>query len=527
MRLSTRYPLLIALAIFLALSVAMILLRPLLAIDETRYVTVSWEMWQGGSSLVPHLNGEIYGHKPPLLFWLITLVWQGTGVSETAARMVGPAFGALAIWLTYRLSLALWPRGGAAQDGGTIGTERAGAAALILGTGGIFLLYGSMTMFDTMLTCATLIGMLALVAMRRAETARKALPQALLLGAAIGFGVYAKGPVILLHLMPAALLMPLWATDGPRPPLQRWYLHLALAIGVALALVALWLAPALIFGGAEYREEVLWRQSAGRMVSAFDHRKPFWFFLALSPFYLWPWGWSRAALARLSPLRLIRSETGRLLSLWILAAFVAFSLISSKQAHYLMPELPALALLLAPAMPYRTGATLRRLVLLIPAAILLIAGIALTSGIVSPDQTEGVAVPFLRFLAAAVVFALLALFLWRAASDRAAVMLAAPGTLLMLHLLVALPSGQPIADWLSAHEPTGIALTEGDYQGEFTFLGRLTQPMPVLETPEAQANWLTTHPAGAFLARNPLPGRTAAQEIRFRGALWHLYSATP
>jgi 4-amino-4-deoxy-L-arabinose transferase-like glycosyltransferase len=32
-------------------------LRPLLPVDETRYLSVAWEMWLGGNWLVPHLNG--------------------------------------------------------------------------------------------------------------------------------------------------------------------------------------------------------------------------------------------------------------------------------------------------------------------------------------------------------------------------------------------------------------------------------------------------------------------------------------
>ena len=35
-------------------------LRPILPIDETRYVSVAWEMWARGDFLVPHLNGSPY-----------------------------------------------------------------------------------------------------------------------------------------------------------------------------------------------------------------------------------------------------------------------------------------------------------------------------------------------------------------------------------------------------------------------------------------------------------------------------------
>ncbi|MGQ9846759.1 MAG: ArnT family glycosyltransferase, partial [Bacteroidales bacterium] len=38
-----------------------------------RYAEVAREMIRSGDWIVPHLNGEIYIDKPPLLFWLIAL----------------------------------------------------------------------------------------------------------------------------------------------------------------------------------------------------------------------------------------------------------------------------------------------------------------------------------------------------------------------------------------------------------------------------------------------------------------------
>lgn len=52
-----------------------LLTRPILPIDETRYIAVAWEMWVRGDYLVPDLNNIAYSHKPPLLFWLMQLSW--------------------------------------------------------------------------------------------------------------------------------------------------------------------------------------------------------------------------------------------------------------------------------------------------------------------------------------------------------------------------------------------------------------------------------------------------------------------
>ncbi|MCX7288568.1 MAG: glycosyltransferase family 39 protein [Rhodobacterales bacterium] len=181
----------LALALAVAFAIVLPLMRPVLPVDETRYLSVAWEMHRDGTFIVPHLNGEIYAHKPPLLFWLINLIWSVTGVSEVAARLVAPAFGILSVALTWRLGNRLFPER----------PELGATAALILATTGIFGLYGSLTMFDTMLAAATLLGILALLRMD-AGGGRLA---TLGLGAALAFGVLAKGPVILVHLLPLAL----------------------------------------------------------------------------------------------------------------------------------------------------------------------------------------------------------------------------------------------------------------------------------------------------------------------------------
>src|ERR1017187_9525861 len=72
-----------------------IISRALLPLDETRYVTVAWNMWLNGNWLVPMLNGQAYSHKPPLLFWLINAGWHLFGVRECWPRLV-PSLFALA-----------------------------------------------------------------------------------------------------------------------------------------------------------------------------------------------------------------------------------------------------------------------------------------------------------------------------------------------------------------------------------------------------------------------------------------------
>lgn len=489
---------------FAGFAIAGVSLRPLLPVDETRYLSVAWEMWQSGDLLVPTLNGELYTHKPPLLFWLINAVWAVIGVSEFAARLVAPAFGVAAILLTARLERRLWP-------------DIAPRAALVLATTGVFLVFASLTMFDAMLTVAVLTGVLALW---RASREGGVLPWAAF-GFALALGTLAKGPVILIHLLPLALAMPLWAHQKAR--LARWYLGLLFAFAFALVLVSIWLVPALIAGGEAYQEAVLWKQSAGRMVKSFAHRQPIWFFLALVPVFLWPWGWSLAFWATLRDSKPLRDPTIRLCILWIALPFVIFSLISGKQLHYLIPELPAFALIISRYAP-ELGGRKDWILPIFPLALALLAVCILASGVVPIRKLQELDLDLNRIgLAAAFALCAGVTFLL---SKRRNIALAslAPAMVASLYLVASSEISRvyapyAIASELKLRETQGIAHIGGRYHGEFTFAGRLTQPIAVIEGPAATASWTSAHPGGVLFGRGErMPsGVLCNQHHIFRG----------
>ncbi len=510
---------LVAIGIFLASAVAMILMRPLLPIDETRYLTVAWEMWNDRSWIVPHLNGEVYSHKPPMLFWIINMAWSVTGVSEVAGRLVGPAFGALCVALTAGLARALWPET----------PDRAGRAALILATTGVFLLYGSATMFDAMLGAASLLALLAVWKL----SSEAHVATAAGLGAALAFGVLAKGPVILVHVMPAALLMPLWAETDGRAPLRSYYVLIASALGFALLLMSLWLGPVILFGDTAYRDDLLWRQTAGRVVSSFAHDRPFWFFLALAPVFLWPWGWSRAGLGALSPKLGWSTPQGRFLLVAAGSALLIFSAISGKQAHYLIPELPLLALLLS-GMKEIPGEGIWRLAPVVPVMVLGIGAVLLFFGILLPASADGTSVGALGLL---IAMAILAFMIWlalRSRSPLAAWAAIAPLALLVMHLVAfdavwMTHNPGKIGGLLSAEGENGVATTDRKYAGQFSFSARLTQPVKVLGDETEVLAWSGSHPGGLVLSRKPVEMEKASPilEARFHGDDWSVYRIGP
>ncbi len=487
---------------WLAVVAAAILLRPHLPVDETRYLAVAWEMWRDGNFLVPHLNGETYSHKPPLLFWLMKLGWAVFGINDWTPRLVAPLFGLGTLALTGTLAARFWP-----ED-----TRAAKLAPLILFGSVFFALFTTLTMFDLILAFFAVLALLGLVSAAQGQLVRGML----ICGVAIGFGVLAKGPAILLHVLPVALAGPLWAPHlaGARlPSSKRWYAGVAIAVLIGAAIGLAWAIPAALAGGPKFAHEIFVGQSAGRMVESFAHKRPFWWFAAWLPLLFFPWTiWPALWTAARSPglAARIGGDPGvRLCLIWFAVAFIAFSLISGKQLHYLLPEFPALALMAARLL---SGASLQKTPWVGAAApAMALFAVVLLAGLlpILPGtgrllaRLEGFAFAWMALPALAALG--VAFLAWRGRlsapeSGAAALTILMAAVVVGVHLaayplLRAAHDLSPTANRLKAWEDAGEPIAHvAKYHGQFHFAGRLNTPIAVIG--------LTGHDVEAWLAAN-------------------------
>ncbi|GLQ05951.1 ArnT family glycosyltransferase [Sneathiella chinensis] len=503
--------------LFIILSLVGLWIRPLLPVDETRYLSVAWEMWVSGDYLIPTKNGEIYTHKPPLLFWLINLVWWVTGVSEFAARLVGPAAGVVALFLTRRLCRVLWPDA----------EQQAGTSALIFATSMGFLLLASLTMFDALLTVGVLIAILGIVRLDQTGS----LKWLLVFAFGLAFGGMSKGPVVLVHVLPVALFLPFLPTSRWGRGKALWYAAVLGGVVGGIAIVSLWLVPALIAGGPVYQEAVLWKQSAGRITNSFSHGRPFWFYLALVPVFLWPWGW-RLSSWRKGTLGPVLREPGAQVSLlWIGGSFLIFSLISGKQIHYLMPEMPALAFLLARLFDSKADGRMQTVAGIAPFILVWAALILAMVGVIPLDGLEG-ALSRPAMLAAIAGTTLYIVVVWLCRRSQLIVLASmAPALLGIVYLVAASPlsrmyDANEIAGELAKGDPPAILYIAGKYHGEFTFAGRLTRPVDVLIGDDV-AVWIKNNPGGVIVGRldKPTPNFPYDRKFVYRKrpyAIWRV-----
>jgi 4-amino-4-deoxy-L-arabinose transferase-like glycosyltransferase len=73
--------------------------------DEPYLAEGAREMLVDGQWLVPHINGELDNHKPPLFFWLIAVLSLPFGeVSAFTARLPSVLVALVSVLLTMRLA---------------------------------------------------------------------------------------------------------------------------------------------------------------------------------------------------------------------------------------------------------------------------------------------------------------------------------------------------------------------------------------------------------------------------------------
>ena len=487
-------------------------------VDETRYLAVAWEMWQRGDFLVPFRNGEAYSHKPPLLFWLFHAGWAVFGVNDLWPRLIPPLLALATLGVTTRIASALWPDA----------PWRAERSAWILLGCLVFAIFAGMVMFDMLLALCVSIGVLGLVLAPHAPGRGFAL-----LAVAIGGGVLAKGPAVLLHLLPAALLAPWWLRDRT-VRWRRWYAGVVLALIGGAAIALAWAIPAGLRGGEDYRNAIFWGQTANRMVDSFAHQRPIWWYVALLPILAAPWILWLPFWRGLRTGSLLADRGGRLALTLALVTFVAFSLVSGKQVHYLVPQFPAFALIVALALDRPQPAT-RPWLASLGLASLGVAVIAL------PHLTLPPTVAALHTVAPAWSAAFVALAVWLAWSPRpperqvprmaaASVLMVALAQLVFVRPLSPAydvrPLARKIAELQAAGRPVGH---DGVYHAQYQFAGRLAKPIEELSSHVEAERFVAAHPDAAIVLYfrppfDPAPLGPLAMQ-RFRGRIAAVFDA--
>lgn len=303
--------------------------------DEPRFAQVAREMMQSGDYLVPHINGEPYKEKPPLLFWAIAATsWPYGDVNEYTARIPSVKAAVFTILLTYLLARKLY------------GTRVAFWAALVLMTNQRFWWQARFGQIDMLLTCCLSAALLCFWFWNKNRRA----------GWLAGFylasaaGLYAKGPGTL--VFPALLVFFFFWNNK-----KEWRaMHPILGAACIGLLYGAWMIPARMGASTEVGAAAshtissdLFRQTIGRFALGVSHANPPWYYFETLPVDLLPWA---LFLPWVLPWVWRRRKEGpemRFLLSWTIPAFIFFSIALGKRAIYLLPLFPVISILIARA----------------------------------------------------------------------------------------------------------------------------------------------------------------------------------
>jgi len=336
----------IAIALLAAMRCISLMLYPVMDTTESRYAEIARKMVETGNWLTPQIAyGVPFWGKPPLSTWLSAASMTVFGVNEWAARLPS-------LLLMIGCGSIVYVVGRARS-----GRDAALLSAALFATTVLVVIAGGAVMTDESLALGTTLSMAGFwIAVEGAPKSRRVAGYAFFVGLACG--LLAKGPVgLVLTFVPVGgwtLWTKSWRAVWSRLP---WVTGTLLTAVLALPwyLAAERATPGFLdyFIVGEHFKRFVQSGWKGDLYGT-AHARPrgmiwlFWIAAAL-PWSLLAIGWlARAAkLRRAALVTLVRDRWQCYLVLWTIAPMLFFMLSGNILATYVLPGIPAFALLLA------------------------------------------------------------------------------------------------------------------------------------------------------------------------------------
>lgn len=302
--------------------------------DEPRYAEVAREMVNGGDWVLMHLNGKVYGDKPPLFFWLIGLssyLWGG--FTSFAVRFTPGLFGILTVLLTFFI-------------GKTIYSYRTGfISGFILATSFEFFYLATRANIDTTLTFFTTASILCFLLWIQRIKQENRMGGIKFFGFYVGMGLatLTKGPVGFIIPLLVSLIYLCLQKDWKGIRGMRFFLGMFLFLFIILS----WYIPAVLLGGKAYLYETLFKHTVNAYAKGWTHVQPFYYYFLNFPLTFLPWTlFIPAVLAFiLSKRKEGKGKEFLFLLTWFISIFLFFSFSKGKRAIYLLPLYPAASIM--------------------------------------------------------------------------------------------------------------------------------------------------------------------------------------
>ncbi len=332
----------------------------LMSFNEARRALPEREMLETGDWLLPHLNGELYITKPPLLYWIVVTIAQVFGsVNEWVVRLPSALAASATAYMVYQFALkkfGAWPALFALQ-------------ILIANT--TFAMFARRAEIEMLLTALCVGALFSALRYLQVGAGRGWIYLSYFL---LALAMLTKGPLVLLLVTLPILLFAIVQRDTRSWQLIKDPIGWAIfsLIGLSWYLAVTWRL------GPDIWAIIAKKDIVGKINSEVGHKPLFsyllWIVVDFLPASLLVFlNIKRFKLNFLRRQSLIQTKSDVLLLLAaVIVPLVIFSLFSNKHAKYLLPIYPIVAIYLGVQLATifnQSGLIVKRLILLL--AILL------------------------------------------------------------------------------------------------------------------------------------------------------------
>ena len=310
------------LAVFLSLDIS------LFVEDEGLYAAIIDQTFKHEDPFHLDLYGETYLNKPPLFFWMESVVSTNLAPFfeslEVALRLPESLFSLGTLLLTYHLGVLLF-------------SPLAGFwAGVAVATTYLFYWYGRLVLMDPGLTFFMTAGVYCWA---RAYFFEKQDWWYVVGFVSLAVGTMFKAPHAL--LLPCLVFLVFFWWERDWCIFRRWAFYFGSVVFLSMVVPYYWVL------GPEFLENFFFKESLGRVLSEPTvGNEPFFYYLIVVWFDFFPWSVLFPSMLVLLWSARLRSEKSKELFLlvWILAYFVAFSFAHGKTERYLLPIVPPIGL---------------------------------------------------------------------------------------------------------------------------------------------------------------------------------------
>ncbi|MEQ1949124.1 MAG: glycosyltransferase family 39 protein [Bryobacteraceae bacterium] len=286
--------------------------------DEPRYASIGRQMAQSHDFVTPRLDGEPWFEKPPLLYWMVA-AGHALRLSDEWAARLPVALASVAFLLFFC---------GAVER--QFSSRVALLATSILATSVGWLAYSSTALTDLPMSAA--LGAAVFITLFDTRPMAHLGNRGWIAGALLGLAILGKGLVPLVLFAPLLLI-----ARGKRVGI----------IAGAILVATPWHDLCYMRNGSLFWNDYFWKQHVSRFFTPeLQHVQPFWYYVPVLLAGFFPWTPLAGLLARR---RLYEDTRVLILAGWSAYGLLFFSVARNKLPGYVLPLMPALAVVLAVA----------------------------------------------------------------------------------------------------------------------------------------------------------------------------------